>query len=78
MLRRVVGVAKDGEILHSLVMLDVSRERETPPERHLTPCEFRAIAAEFDLNWTPANRLALMLAVATGRFPKVDFRYEIR
>jgi hypothetical protein len=77
-LRVPVRIAKVGEIRHLLVMLDVSRQRESLPERHLTPCEFRAIAAEFDLEWTPANRLALMLAVATGRFPRVDFRYEMR
>ncbi len=61
-------------------MLDVSREREPIPERTLSSCEFRAIAEGFDfpLSWTPENRLALMLAIGTGRFPRIVFASELR
>jgi hypothetical protein len=56
-------------------MLDVMRERGTAPERTFSPREFRAIAADIELPWTPKNRLALMLAVSTGRFPRIEFEY---
>jgi hypothetical protein len=65
---------------HIFGMLDVSRPREQLPERTLSPHEFRAIAEGFDfpLPWTPTNRLALMLAVGTGRFPRIVFAQEFR
>lgn len=59
-------------------MLDVLRERESIPPQPLSPREFRAIAEDFDLPKTPANLLALMLALATGRFPQIEFGYEVR
>jgi hypothetical protein len=59
-------------------MLDVMREREPTPERTLSPCDFRAIAESFDLQRTPTNVLALMLAVGTGRFPRIEFAYDVR
>lgn len=69
-----VKPAKSG---HSFHMLDVMRERERPPERTLSPRDFRAVADSIAIPWTPANRLALMLAIATGRFPPIDFVYEL-
>lgn len=53
-------------------MLDVLREREIVPERHLSPCEFRAIASDIRLRPTPVNLLALMLAIGTGRFVRIE------
>lgn len=61
---------------HILPMLDVLRERERPPERTFSPREFRAIADRIDLPKTPANMLALMLAIGTGRFPRIEFADE--
>lgn len=58
-------------------MLDAMREREPIPERIFSPCEFDAIAEDFDLPQTPTNMLALMLAVGTGRFPRIDFEYVL-
>jgi hypothetical protein len=68
-LRHFGLVANTGPIWHLLVMLDVMREREPTPERIFSPREFRAIADDFDLPWTPTNRLALVLAAGFGRLP---------
>jgi hypothetical protein len=57
-------------------MLDVMREREAAPDRDFSSREFRAIAENFDLPRTPENMLALMLAIGTGRFPRIVFAYE--
>ena len=59
-------------------MLDVMREREAVPDRVLSSLEFRAVSDLFDvpLAKTPLNALSLMLAIGTGRFPRIVFAYE--
>ena len=56
-------------------MLDVLCERESVPAAPLSPREFSAIALDCNLPQTPINMLALMLAVGTGRFVRVEFAY---
>ena len=76
MFRRIV---ERGHFGHTSGMLDVMRERETIPARVLSSLEFRAVAESFDvpLEKTPLNVLALMLAIGTGRFPRLVFAYEL-
>lgn len=58
-------------------MLDVMREREPIPECVFSPREIGAIVESLNLPRTPTNLLALMLAVGTGRFPRIEFSYEL-
>lgn len=72
MLRAIAQLVKEGDFEHILPMLDALRERERPPKRTLSPREFGAIADDFDLPRTPVNMLALMFAIGTGRFPRIE------
>lgn len=77
MLRHVCSVANEVRFGHLFPMLDVMREREPTPERTLSTRDFREIAESFDMPRTPCNVLALMLAIGTGRFPRIEF-VEVR
>ena len=71
-------VVECGPFLHIDGMLDVMRERESIPNRVLSSLEFRAVVESFDvpIAKTPLNVLSLMLAIGTGRFPRLVFAYE--
>lgn len=73
MLPHFPSLVKEPGFEHISGMLDVSRERESPPECTLTPREVRAVASKIELCPTPSNLLALMLAIGTGRFVRIEY-----
>ncbi len=72
-LRAIVSLVNQANLRHLFLMLDVLRRRERLPERTLSNRELRSIAKDIRLPPTPANLLALMLAIGTGRFVRIEF-----